>query len=90
MKARLVYHSKDVDEDGDIVEIKIWAVPAAKDKPHGFKYSLAYIQGGKRVVGYDNSEGKGDHRHLGDRELAYKFQSIDRLFEDFEKDIAAL
>lgn len=90
MKASLVYHTKDVDEDGDIIEIKIWVVPPAKDKPHGFKYSLAYIQNGTRVVGYDNGEGKGDHRHLEDRELAYKFHSIDGLFKDFERDITAL
>jgi len=25
------------------MEMKIWQVPVSKDKPHGFKYSLAYI-----------------------------------------------
>jgi len=43
MKARLIYHSKDVYKGGDIMEMKIWQVPVSKDKPHGFKYSLAYI-----------------------------------------------
>ena len=33
------------------------------DKPHGVKYSIVYIKGGKRLAGYDNAEGKGDHRH---------------------------
>ncbi len=87
MKARLVYHTKDVDENGDIIEIKIWEVPPSEDKPHGFKYSLAYIHGNERVIGYDNSEHKGDHKHIEDEEIPYEFKSIDKLFEDFEKDI---
>ncbi|MFO7642020.1 MAG: hypothetical protein R6X17_12365 [Candidatus Competibacteraceae bacterium] len=28
---------------------------------------------GKRIVGYDNERGKGDHKHLGDREQPYRF-----------------
>lgn len=88
MRARLVYHTKDVDEKGDIIEIKIWQVPRTEDKPHGFKYSLAYISGSKRVIGYDNSERKGDHKHIEGKEIPYKFISIDRLFKDFEQDIA--
>lgn len=82
-----MYHSKDVDDKGDIMEITIWDVPKTKDKPHGFKYSLVYIVNNARVIGYDNSEGKGDHRHLKDKEFSYEFESIDKLFEDFKKDI---
>lgn len=85
-----MHHSKDVHENGDIMEIKVWEVVASKDKPHGFKYSLAYIVKGKRVVGYDNSERKSDHRHIGDKEFRYKFKGIDKLFEDFKKDIERL
>lgn len=70
-----------------MVEMRIWQVPVGKDKPHGFKYSLAYISGGERVVGYDNAEGKGDHRHFHKREYPYPFTSIEKLFEDFKKDI---
>ena len=51
MKARLIYHVKEIATDGDITEIKIWQVPKSKDKPHGIKYSLAYIREGKRLVG---------------------------------------
>jgi len=77
MRARLIYHVKEIAEDGDIIEIKIWQVPKSKDKPHGMKYSFAYIREGKRPVGYDNAEGKGDHRHIGDREMSYKFKNVD-------------
>lgn len=87
MDARLVYRSKDVDNNEDIVEITIWEVPITKDKPHGFKYSMAYIVNNKRVIGYDNAEGKGDHRHIGDKEIIYKFKSMDKLFQDFKRDI---
>lgn len=87
MKARCVYHSKDIEDNGNIVEITIWEVPVTKDKPHGFKYSLVYIVDNKRVLGYDNSEGKGDHRHIKDKEFNYKFESIDKLFNDFKRDI---
>ena len=51
------------------------------------KYSLVYIVKGKRVIGYDNAEGKGDHRHYGDKEEVYTFKSVDKLFEDFYNDI---
>ena len=90
MKARLIYHSKDVYKGGDIMEMKIWQVPVSKDKPHGFKYSLAYIVDNKRVIGYDNSEGKGDHRHIRDKEFAYRFGTISKLFADFKTDIKKL
>lgn len=42
---------------------------------------------GKRVIGYDNAEGKGDHRHYEDKEEVYTFKNVDKLFEDFYNDI---
>ena len=90
MKARLIYHVKAIATDGDITEIKIWQVPKSKDKPRGMKYSFAYIREGKRLVGYDNAEGKGDHKHVADREMPYKFKNVDQLFADFYQDIMEL
>ncbi|MBF0559835.1 MAG: hypothetical protein HQL08_13765 [Nitrospirae bacterium] len=88
MKADLVKHIKVEDEAGNLVEIKIWQLQApSPDKPHGYKYSMAYIVNGMRVIGYDNSEGKGDHRHYGENETAYVFRSIDKLLDDFDNDI---
>jgi len=88
MVAEYVYHEKRYFADGSFQEIKIWRVPRSKDKPHGLKYSLAYIVGGERVVGYDNSEGKGDHRHFRGEEYPYKFQGLDKLWRNFNADIA--
>jgi len=88
MKTQLVMHEKINDDDGNTVEIKIWRLPGkTKDKPHGFRYSLAYIVKGKRVVGDDNGEGKGDHRHYSGSEAPYAFTDIDSLINDFYEDI---
>lgn len=80
-------HDKVIDELGNIVEIKMWQVPVSVDKPHGFKYSLVYIADGTRVIGFDNAEGKGDHRHIGEVETAYLFTSLRQLVEDFLKEV---
>jgi hypothetical protein len=64
MKASLIRHVKGVDELGNIIEVKMWEMIApAADKPYGYKYSLVYVVNGVRVIGYDNAEGRGDHRH---------------------------
>ena len=41
--------------------------------------SLAFIRDNQRVVGYDNERGKGDHKHLGPREVKYTFVDIETL-----------
>ena len=87
MKAKLIKHDKITDEDGNTIEIKIWSVLKTADKPHGLKYSLVYIVNNKRVVGYDNAEGKGDHRHYKEREEPYLFVSLEKLAEDFYRDV---
>ncbi|SLM32905.1 conserved hypothetical protein [Desulfamplus magnetovallimortis] len=91
MKAKLIKHNKLTDELGNTIEVKIWSVAKASDKPHGFKYSLVYIVNGERVVGYDNAEGKGDHKHLKQdsilKEIPYQFESLRKLVDDFLKDM---
>ncbi len=87
MMADLIRHDKITDEYGYTVEIKIWAVPKTEDKPHGLKYSLVLIVNNKRIVGYDNAEGKGDHRHYGSQESPYHFTSLEKLSEDFFADV---
>lgn len=87
MKAESIYSHKRINSNGDIIEIKVWKVVKNRDKPHGYKYSLAFIRNGKRVIGYDNAEKKGDHRHYKDKEYPYTFKNIDKIFNDFYKDI---
>lgn len=87
MKSTLIRHEKVTDELRNTVEIKLWKVPQTVDKPQGYKYSLVYIVDGKRVIGYDNSERKGDHRHYGDVEEPYSFTTLRQLTDDFLNDI---
>ena len=86
MKAKLVFHTKSVKGD-EIVEVKIWQVPKSPDRPHGIKFSVVYVKGGKRLLGYDNAEQKGYHRHYLDKEAPYKFENIWKLLEDFKIDL---
>lgn len=86
MKAKLILHTKEMKGD-EIVEAKVWQVPKSGDKPHGVKFSIVYIKNGKRLIGYDNAEDRGYHRHLTDREEAYRFVDIWRLLDDFKQDV---
>lgn len=38
-------------------------------------------------VRYDNERGKGDHRHVDGIEQPYRFVSLMRLLDDFERDV---
>jgi len=87
MKAELLLRTKTVDEKGNIVEVKIWKVEETKSEPYGIKYSLVYVENGKRIIGYDNYEKKGNHKHYLDIEMPYKFESVDKLIKDFLDDI---
>jgi hypothetical protein len=83
-RARLVLHEKQVDEDGSIIEMKIWSL-----YPQGVKYGLVYIREGKRVLGYDNAHGR-DHRHYRGKSEPYRFTNIRTLLRDFRKDLDRL
>ena len=87
MKATLIRHDTVTDELGNTVQIKLWKIPPTPDKPKGYKYSLAYIVAGERVIGYDNAEQKGDHRHYGSLEETYNFTTLRQLTNDFLNDI---
>jgi hypothetical protein len=89
MDTSLIIHTKEVKED-EIVEIKAWKVPKTRSKPHGVKISIVYIKNGKRLVGYDNAEGKGYHRHIMNSEEEYTFTDIWQLIEDFKNDVSRI
>ncbi len=87
MKASLIYRIKEAHRHG-VIEGVIWAVPEpVRPSEHRFKYRLVYLVDGKRVVGYDNERGKGDHRHLRSAERRYAFSSVATLLLDFMRDI---
>ena len=73
---------------GAVVEMTIWQLPrASAERPHGLKYRLYFGRDGKRIVGYDNERGKGDHKHLGEVEIRYRFVSLAQLVTDFLADV---
>ena len=75
---------------GGIVEMVVWQVPQpVPPSDHALKYRLVFIRKGQRVVGYDNERGKGDHKHLTEQEVPYKFVDIETLIADFLRDVEA-
>lgn len=91
MKAELLFHQRVDYDDGGIVEMTLWRVPApVPPSSHDLKYSLFYGRPGLREVGYDNERGKGDHRHFRGVETPYAFTTVERLVSDFWSDVRML
>ncbi len=87
MKGELIFRTREAYRDG-FIEVVIWRVPApVPPSEHPFKYRLVYVVARRRAVGYDNERGKGDHRHLGERELPYTWISPQQLMADFMADV---
>ena len=91
MKATLLLRDRQVLPSEDaVVEIVIWQLPRMlPGSSHRFKYRLALVVGGECVLRYDNEAGKGDHKHVGGREVPYGFADLDGLLRDFRADVAA-
>ncbi len=88
MIAQRIFYDKTLFPEGLIVEMVIWKLPKpTKDRPHGLKYRLFYGRDGLRIVGYDNERGKGDHKHINEVEVPYKFVTVEKLVADFLADI---
>jgi Family of unknown function (DUF6516) len=88
MDAVLIARAKEVRDDGSIVEIVIWELPEPlPPSQHRYKYRLYFGAAGVARVRYDNERGKGDHRHVGDREQDYLFTSVEQLLADFQSDV---
>ncbi len=89
MKAELICKRRILFGEGRLAEIVIWRIPQpVPGSVHAFKYRFAYVVNGVCVLRYDNESGKGDHRHLGERELPYAFSTSERLVDDFLAEIA--
>lgn len=86
MSSRLTFHEKIIEDDGCIIEMKIWEVPISEKMPEGVKYSLYCVKAGKILVGYDNHHPKGHHRHYGTQQQEYEFNGVEKLIADFLED----
>jgi hypothetical protein len=87
MKATLLVRRRERQRPGTFTEIVIWLLPRRlPGSAHRYKYRLALIDQEECVLRYDNESGKGDHRHRGTNETAYRFTTIEQLLEDFDSD----
>jgi len=88
-KAILILYHKEVLADGFIIETVVWRLAEPLHGClHPFKYRLYFgTQEGACVVRYDNERGKGDHRHVGEREVPYGFTTLKALLVDFRRDV---
>ena len=90
-KAEKVLDIRNVFEDGSLVVIRVWLVAEpAPPAAHRFKYSFFYGRPGVRLVLFDNERGKGDHSHIREVECPYRFESVERLTEDFLAAVRAI
>ncbi len=87
MNATLLARTKEIRDDGSVVEIVIWELPEPLPPcAHRYKYRLYFGTAGTCHVRYDNERGKGDHRHVANLESAYNFTTVEQLLDDFERD----
>lgn len=87
MNAILLLYERHVLSEVAFVEMVVWRLPVPlTGSMHVFKYRLALIIHGGCVLRYDNESGKGDHKHVGDREEAYLFTTPQALLKDFWSD----
>jgi hypothetical protein len=88
MRSILLLRERRILGEGRFAEIVIWRVPSRIiGSSHEFKYRLAFVVDGVCVLRFDNESGKGDHKHIGDREEVYSFINPQRLIGDFWAEI---
>ena len=88
MGATLIEKSRKVIDEKTFFEVVLWHLPEpVPGSVHPFKYRLALVVNGECILRYDNERGKGDHRHIGGREEAIMFTTLEALFDDFQTDM---
>ena len=88
MPAELLLDERHILGEAAFAEIAVWRVPApVRGSAHGYRYRLALVVDGECVLRYDNEAGKGDHRHVGDKEHEYRFKNAEQLLGDFWSDV---
>ena len=90
MKAELLIRKREGLTETAFVKLVIWRVQEpVRGSGHAYKYSLALVSKGVCVLRYDNEAGKGDHKHVGGQEVAYRFIDLAKLQIDFWNDVEA-
>lgn len=88
MKAALLVDERHIVAVNAFVELVVWRLGTRiSGSRHDLKYRLALVVDGRCVLRYDNESGKGDHRHIGEKEYPYTFSTPERLLEDFWSEV---
>jgi len=88
MRAERLLDERHVLSETAFAELVVWRVPApVRGSAHRYRYRLALVVEGQCVLRYDNEPGKGDHRHVGEKEEAYGFSTPEQLLADFWTDV---
>jgi hypothetical protein len=86
--AEKILDVRNAFDDGSFLIIRVWrVVDPVPPSSHRFKYSFFYGRPGVRLVLFDNERGKGDHKHIGEVETSYAFESIEKLTTDFMTEV---
>ncbi len=88
MRARELFNRRVALFEHAFAELVVWEVPQqVPGSMHSYKYRLAFVVDDECVLRYDNEAGKGDHKHIGSKEVAYAFSTVERLVADFFHDV---
>lgn len=88
MKAHVLLNQRQPISENAFVEMVVWRVSSPiSGSAHSFKYRLALVVNGYCVLRYDNEAGKGDHKHINEREIPYVFTTPQALLDDFWNDV---
>ncbi len=89
MKAKSLLKERRILSETSFLDLVVWQLPqSAAGSTHLFKYRLAFVVEGVCIIRYDNEAGKGNHKHLGEREVPYPFNGLRQLVDDFLADVA--
>ena len=86
MKAVLRIYDKYQFKSRYTIEISLFEIDDRKRYPNGVKYAVICVdtKTGDKVL-MDNHHPKGDHIHFNERQIAYQFESPEKLIEDFKQ-----
>jgi hypothetical protein len=86
--AKLLLRERRLIAEDRFVEIVIWRLSRpVPGSSHPFKYRMAFVVDEFCVLRFDNETGKGDHKHIGEVEVHYRFTTLDQLVADFWNEV---
>jgi hypothetical protein len=84
MRARLLLRERLILGRDRFADMVIWQAPTpVHGSLHRYKYRLAFVVDEVCVLRFDNEAGKGDHHHVGEQEVPYRFVNLPHLVDDF-------